>query len=300
MILIKKVKRIIRDIVDEIDFIYSYPYVGKIYKLNYNIMTINETFDFISKQGNSMIRFGDGEINIINGISLINYQSASRKLALELRNAAMINDKSMLVCFPDTLECLDDKKKRSKNHWVSNFRKNYVTYKELHREGYIYGNAFISRPYMIYKEKNSADLFFTRFREFLKGKDILIIEGKYSRNGVGNNLFLNANSIKRVLCPNKNAFEKIDIIFSETLKFAENRLVLVSLGPAAKPLCVKLHKKGIWVWDIGHIDSEYEWFLKGSEQRFVLHNKHTAEHQDRIIEDCNDENYLKSIVSTIE
>lgn len=299
MILIRKVKRIVRDIVDEIDFIYSYPYVKKIRKLNYNIMTIGETFDYISKQGNSMVRFGDGEINIINGIDLINYQSTSRELALELRNAAMINDKSMLVCFPDTLKCLGDKKKRSRNHWVGNFRKNYAAYKDLHREGYIYGNAFISRPYMIYKEKRSADLFFTRFREFLRGKDILIIEGKYSRNGVGNDLFSNANSVKRVLCPNQNAFDKIDEIYSESIRFAQNRLVLVSLGPAAKPLCVKLHNNGIWVWDMGHIDSEYEWFLNGSKQRFVLSNKHTAEHQDGTIEDCNDENYLKSIVSTI-
>ncbi|MBW7986337.1 DUF1792 domain-containing protein [Lactobacillus helveticus] len=35
---------------------------------------------------------------------------------------------------------------------------------------------------------------------------MLIIEGKYSRSGEGNNLFSNANSVSRIICPSKNAF----------------------------------------------------------------------------------------------
>ena len=40
-------------------------------------------------------------------------------------------------------------------------------------------------------------------------KEIVIIEGEQSRLGIGNDLFKNAISIQRVLCPILNAFKSI-------------------------------------------------------------------------------------------
>ncbi|MDD7357228.1 MAG: GT-D fold domain-containing glycosyltransferase, partial [Streptococcus hyointestinalis] len=38
------------------------------------------------------------------------------------------------------------------------------------------------------------------------------------------------------------------------------RLVLVMLGPTAKVLVKRLADSGIQAIDLGHIDSEYEWY----------------------------------------
>lgn len=65
---------------------------------------------------------------------------------------------------------------------------------------------------MIYKSKTNKISFFYKIQKLWDGKDIIIIEGENSRNGVGNDLYSNTKSIKRIIGPSKNAFTKIDII----------------------------------------------------------------------------------------
>ena len=50
---------------------------------------------------------------------------------------------------------------------------------------------------------------------------VLLVEGEKSRLGVGNDLFENTGSVKRILCPSENAYEKYDEILKEILKEAE-------------------------------------------------------------------------------
>ena len=57
---------------------------------------------------------------------------------------------------------------------------------------------------------------------------------------------------------------------------------------------------GFWTLDIGHIDSEYEWYLKGTDSKFLLINKHTAERKDSNIGECDDSDYISSIICVIE
>ena len=46
-------------------------------------------------------------------------------------------------------------------------------------------------------------------------RDVLIIEGYFTRCGIGNDLFNNSKSIKRILCPPKNAFLVYEKIINE-------------------------------------------------------------------------------------
>ena len=54
-------------------------------------------------------------------------------------------------------------------------------------------------------------------------------------------------------------------------------LVLISLGPAATVLAFDLARKGIQALDIGQLDTEYEWFLRGVTQRVEIPGKGVAE-----------------------
>src|SRR5690554_6135061 len=98
-----------------------------------------------------------------------------------------------------------------------------------------------------------------------------------SRSGVGNDLFDNTKSIERIICPAENAYDKFDEILHEIQKLEKDRLILIALGPTAKPLVYELHKSGYQALDIGHIDPEYEWFLAGATKKIKLDNKHAAD-----------------------
>lgn len=82
---------------------------------------------------------------------------------------------------------------------------------------------------------------------------------------------------------------------------SENTLVLISLGPTATVLAYDLAMEGIQALDIGQLDNEYEWYLRGAVKRIVIPGKHVAEiRQFYEIETIEDIEYEKQIVAKIE
>ena len=65
---------------------------------------------------------------------------------------------------------------------------------------------------MDYKDKNNIPKYIQKLKKIWEQKDILIIEGEKSRLGIGNDLFNNSKSIKRIICPIINAFNAYDKI----------------------------------------------------------------------------------------
>ena len=131
-------------------------------------------------------------------------------------------------------------------------------------------------------------------------KDILIIEGEFSRLGIGNNLFDNTKSIKRIICPAFNAFKVYNKILKFIKSLKEKRLILIALGPTATILAYDLFKLGYQAIDIGHIDIEYEWFLRKVKRRILIKNKYVNEvigknHFTKV----NDNRYYNQIISKI-
>ncbi|WP_054653727.1 GT-D fold domain-containing glycosyltransferase [Limosilactobacillus equigenerosi] len=163
-----------------------------------------------------------------------------------------------------------------------------------------FGSTFISRPYIDLKDKSSADRYFSLLKSLWKDRDLLIVEGKTSRAGQGNDLFDTAKSIHRIIAPSKDAFSKYDELFLTIKKWSDNKLVLLMLGPTAKLLSYDLSCEGIQAIDIGHIDSEYEWFLMGALQKVKLPHKHTAEFNfDNDIDFVIDDEYESQIIADI-
>ena len=65
----------------------------------------------------------------------------------------------------------------------------------------VYGNAGISRFYMGLKDKRLSVQILEKLKKIWDKKEILIIEGEFSRLGVGNDLFENAAGLSRLVCP---------------------------------------------------------------------------------------------------
>lgn len=165
----------------------------------------------------------------------------------------------------------------------------------------MFGDTQISRPYVAYKNSNKVKRIFPELKKIWDGKDVIIVEGSKTRLGIGNDLFDNSLSIKRILAPAKNAFSCYQLILREVVKIYKGELLLLALGPTATVLAYEFSKLNMRALDLGHIDIEYEWFLRGSHGHDAISGKYTneAEGGDEV-DDCLDENYLKEIAVRIE
>lgn len=269
--------------------------------INAELMDNIETLNYILERRCSVIRFGDGELVYINGRGFP-FQKYDKSLSDRIKECLQCSNDNILICLPEPIFSCKKLVCESKWHWTYIKAQNFKLYSSLILEKKTYGNSFISRPYMVYRDKSESAKCFELLKKLWDKKNILIVEGEYSRNGIGNNLFENATSIRRILVPSSHAFSYYEEILEASQKYAsniENLLVLVSLGPAAKPLVWDLAQSGIWTIDIGHIDSEYEWFIKKAKKRIPISGKHTAELLDTNVGKCNDRGYLETIIYRI-
>ena len=263
------------------------------------VKDIDQTLDYIIENQSSIIRFGDGEMDLMLGKS-IPYQVYDENLASQLKEIISLqSDEKLVIGLPNVFADRSNFTPAAEAFWKGHLEHHLKDYVELARAGW-YGTTFVSRPYIDYVDKSQSFSQFEKLKQIWKNEDILIVEGVTSRSGVGNDLFDGANSIKRIICPSHNAYSRIEEIQEAVLQYAENRLILCMLGPTAKILSYNLFKKGYRVLDIGHIDSEYEWMKMGADTKVKFNHKHTAEHNfDQDIEFIEDETYNIQIVARI-
>ena len=275
---------------------------GKDRYFNIQVKDIDQSLDLILKDNKSVVRFGDGEFDLIRGDS-IPYQDYQKELAKRLKQMILKgNQNNVLVCLPDVFNNLNRYGQYAQDFYNSAFfPRNMSFLREIESTNNWYGSTFISRPYIDLVDKSKSARYFDKLKKLWNKRDVLIVEGAYTRSGIDNDLFDNANSIKRIICPSKNSFEKIDKIEAEIRKYADNRLVLLMLGPTAKVIVDDLQDLPNQLIDLGHIDSEYEWFKMGAKYKVKLKNKHTAEFNfDTDIEAIDDANYSREIVARIK
>lgn len=268
--------------------------------LGINVITNEETLDYILENKCSVARFGDGEFDIISGKS-IPYQSHDENLSRELRQiVSKQSDSAFLSCLPDVFDNTERYNDACKNFWKGHLERYKELYQEICKADW-YGSTFLSRPYIDLADKSAAAGYFEKLRTLWANQDILIVEGETTRSGVGNDLFANARSVSRIICPSRDAYTFIGDIENEIRAYGKNKLILLMLGPAAKVIAYHLYREGYWLIDMGHIDSEYEWYRMGATAKVKFSNKHTAEHNfDQDI--CLEENpeYNSQIVSKIQ
>ena len=263
------------------------------------VKDIDQTLDYIIENQSSIIRFGDGEMDLMLGKS-IPYQVYDENLASRLKEIISLqSDEKLVIGLPNVFAERSNFTPAAETFWKGHLEHHLKDYVELARADW-YGTTFVSRPYIDYVDKSRSFSQFEKLKQIWKNEDILIVEGVTSRSGVGNDLFDGANSIKRIICPSHNAYSRIEEIQEAVLQYVENRLILCMLGPTAKILSYNLFKKGYRVLDIGHIDSEYEWMKMGAKTKVKFSHKHTAEHNfDQDIEFIEDETYNNQIVARI-
>lgn len=269
-----------------------------------NIVSTENTIKEILKNKKSISRFSDGEFFIIYGIG-IRFQEYKKDLAQKLLKIIHNNNEGNLLVgidFPYKKKQLDLYINPSIKYW-NNFFEHYKfkLFKILNTNKKYYSSD-ITRFYSRLKDKSNVHKHVKKLKKIWEGRDILIVEGQKSRVGIGNDLFNNAKSIKRIICPAKHAFRVYDKILNAILKVNKLNLVLISLGPTASVLAFDLSKLGYQAIDIGHTDIQYELYLRNATKIIQIPNKYVNEYNDgrnENIGDIKESSYYNQIIYKI-
>lgn len=239
-----------------------------------NIVNDLETSEVISSGKYSVCRFGDGEIDLMSGLDL-KFQNYSQEISKRLKEIIQSENNGIMVCIPNVFSWngLKHLTIESQNFWIYHILEKYDIWEENIKKDKKYYDASVSRPYIRNKNKEKATVIFSNLKQLWENKEILIVEGNKSKLGVGNNLFSKAKKINRILCPSKNAFEVYDSIFENVKKYSEDKIIIIALGPTATILAYDLAKLGKVAIDLGHIDLEYEWYLRKVQGRTEIEGK---------------------------
>ena len=270
----------------------------------YKIMSIEETIDQIVTHQKSISRLGDADFLLLLEERDVSYQILTPEIAQKLKEVLACRDSRFLIGLPDTINTQKKLSRGSKVHWKMFINNHGKRLKGFFDQNYHYGNSNMTRVYIDYADKTKSVKIFEKLKTIWQSKEVVIIEGEFTRLGVGNDLLDNAKSIKRIIAPHKNAFKKYTELKEYLLRFPkENTLFLFSLGPTATILCHELSQQDYWAVDIGNIDLEYMWMKMGATEKISVPGRYSVETeaQKQTLELSNEdqENYLNSIIYTI-
>lgn len=281
-----------------------------------NIISIDNTLDLIKENKLSICRYGDGEFKIMDGDKIF-FQEDSEDLAVRLKEVIKSDRDDILICIPTFLdrrhkkEKIDipltkEEKKRRKNatkymdNIVADRRQLWYSYFNMQKE---YGNSLVSRFYAGVYDDEKSERWINKWKNIWKGRNLLIVEGEKTRLGVGNDLFDGAAGIRRILAPAIGAYSTYDKIIEAVKKeYKEGDLILIALGPTATVLAYDLALEGMQALDIGHIDVEYEWFLRKDRTHKKIEGKFVSEAAggSEVSESKLDDVYYNQIVTQIK
>ena len=225
------------------------------------IMTVDKTLDSLINDRKSICRFGDGELNLINGKSII-FQSFNDKLQQRLIEVLSSKNDQVMIGIPRITFCSKQNiTDGNKNFWRkkgNRFRSAILPYIDITRQ-YYPAEVTLAYSYYINYDMNK---YFSKFRQIWHQRDIVIITGKTVFDKITYNIFDNANSVEYIYGPSRDAFDEYENILNKALKTDKNKIIVAILGPTAKPLCYDLALKGYQALDLGHIAKSYDFYKK--------------------------------------
>lgn len=264
------------------------------------IYSSEELLEKIIKEKKSLSRFGDGELEIMQKRERPWFQKVDNKLSARLMEVFNCENEQIIIALADNFGNLDQYTEEAadeiRKYLDNGVREELMNVISLKR---IYYDAYVTRPYIIYRNKKRAQYIFELLKQIWKKRDVLLIEGSKAYTGVRNDLFTGVEKIRRIIAPSQNAFSSYEAILSLAKKNVDEKtVVLISLGPTATVLAYDLAMEGIQALDIGQLDNEYEWYLRGAKKRIEIPGKCVSElaHDVSVIED---EEYTQHIIARV-
>ena len=266
------------------------------------VIGMSDTILAIKERRASIARYGDGEFDIIFGRTE-GFQKKDLELSKRLRGILTKNDLSecFLVAVPDCFGDLSQFNEKAQIHWRIRLDKERIKWVRCLNTKAPYYQAQITRFYFDWADKSQCNDWYTGLKSIWDHEDVLLVEGELSRVGVGNDLFDNAASVRRILCPAENAFDCYEEILETICKHAKpSDLIFMALGPTATVLAYDLFQRGYWAVDAGHVDLEYEWMRLGATEKVKISGKYVNEVKNgNMVDAIQDEEMLSQVVAKV-
>lgn len=267
-----------------------------------SVIGMGATISAIRNRKASIARYGDGEFDIIFGRTE-GFQKKDLELSKRLREILKKNDLSerFLVGIPDCFGDLSQFNENAQVHWRIRLEKERIKWVRCLNTKSPYYQAQITRFYFDWADKSLCNEWYTGLKSIWDQENVLLVEGELSRVGVGNDLFDNAASVRRILCPAENAFDCYEEILEIICKHAKpSDLIFMALGPTATVLAYDLFQRGYWAVDAGHIDLEYEWMKLGATEKVKISGKYVNEVKNgNMVDTIQDEKMLSQVVAKV-
>lgn len=220
------------------------------------ILTTTESIEYIIKNQCSLVRYGDGELNLCLGQG-IGFQSHSKELQSRLIEILKHDsDNRILVTLPEFNSMHNNINNCCgqltfwENYWIKMYKK----LSGLFLYSY-YGNTDVSRNSVFYENSIKA------IQKIWDKREVVFVFGDKGRFEIKLELFGNIISHKSILVPPVNAFDKYPEILELCLRESKDKLFLISAGPTATVLAFDLMKQGYQALDIGHLPNCYDQYL---------------------------------------
>ena len=265
------------------------------------ICSPEETLDMLLKNEKSLCRFGDGEFACINGSLRAHFTSKYYyTLAERLKEVLESNRDDVMIAIADNygyLSCYSPQTRREIRSYMS--KQVRMEQEALLDSEKRYYNAYVTRPFtFLFNNLEGMFSYIGKFKQLWHARNVIVVEGKNTGFGVGNNLLDNCAEVKRIIAPAVDAFERYDEILKEAMAQNNSDLYLIALGPVATVLAYDLAVEGRRAIDIGHLDIEYEWMKRG--YRTIIPGKYVNEVVGGTDpEPIEDSEYRKQIVAEI-
>lgn len=265
-----KLIKIVKSPMDEYIRLFTFP---KMYKVGrkYRVASVEQTIINLINTNNSLCRFGDGEIGWILNKNIFpkdvySFEKGSSLLRKQLIKVLTSSNLKLDIGLSPLSEAYDShythRSQQTLKLSMSKLGTKWMKYLDKNRQYY---NTNVTRAYSGYQHYSYAKYLFSQLKKIWMNKKVLIVEGQGTRLGVKNDLFNNVKSIKRIECPSSDAFESYSKIKKHVVNYLRNNsvdLTLIALGPAATILASDLCDLNFRAIDVGHLDIEYEWFLR--------------------------------------
>lgn len=283
----------------------GYEFVKKIVRYP-SVYSIEETLNHILISNCSVTRYGDGEIKWIYNLKQNSFQNNNDSMSRKLKEILVKRrtNRNVIICIPEFFNGVSQFNNSASLYYKKHLLKDGKFWRRLLDYHCKYYNADITRPYIDYKDKDRSENIFGTWKKIFKDRNILMVEGGNTRFGVGNDLLNDAKSVKRIICPSQNAFNKYTNIkesIIEASKSINDPLVLIALGPTATILSYDLSEYNLQAIDIGHTDLEYEWYLRRSVYKEPIKGKVVNELGEKPSEslDFKDQKFNREIIKKI-
>ncbi|MEN9852174.1 MAG: hypothetical protein RI996_117 [Candidatus Parcubacteria bacterium] len=232
---------------------YACAYFQKGYTNSASFYTEAQTIEKI-QQGKSLVRLGDGEAMLLSGVGIW-YQEYEKSLGRELR--ALItkytNQSNYILTLPQKYTNVTNTELR--NISIPEFNALHawlpikIWYKMIFPKNAIYADTCV-----FYSQH-----FFDQIIPYLKTKKIIVITTQKNIDAQKNRIEKDLHVISWIEAKAPNPYEwyekyKLEIVAAIELAKASHKdiVILLSAGPASKPLAVYCSNIGIQAIDMGH------------------------------------------------